>query len=107
MQFQYLARALKVILAVICATQLSACYFKSSLSKVVDDTSTPTEADPSITTNAKIEFVATAKPYVTTPSGFRARQSAASLTTKQKQSTPQGYIVYQYVQGQISSDELQ
>ncbi len=84
----------------------SGCYVKSSITKI--ESPPPVNSPVSnAATMAKVEFVSTAKPYVVTPSSYRVRQSVGSLTGKQKSSTPQGYIVYQYVQGQISSDEVQ
>ncbi len=100
------SKTIQIFLIVCCALNLSGCYFKSSIKKIE---STPAEETPvsNAPTMTKVEFVSTAKPYVVTPSSYRVRQSVGSLTGKQKFLTPQGYVVYQYVQGQISSDEVQ
>ena len=98
-------QTIRILLIAACASIMSGCYFKSSITKI--ESPPPVETPSNAATMAKVEFVSTAKPYVVTPSSYRVRQSVGSLTGKQKFSTPQGYVVYQYVQGQISSDEVQ
>lgn len=102
MEKDILKYLIKGSLCITALLALSGCYFRATI--------TPAEEDsPSsvMQKNSTTEFASGALVYTNTPSSYKIRQSVGFNVPKQKQTTPQGYQVYNHVQGVLSSDEVQ